>query len=90
MCVAQISSWQDETLAMIRKAQSKGLVLVAITYDEEVLAEEGAWIIDTVQVQAQGMGPHPMSALDARERIGEWLWKQSPVYRQPLAIGRGL
>lgn len=88
MCVAQINSWQDETLAMIRKAQAKGLVLVAITYDEEVLAEEGNWIIDTVQVQAKGMGPHPMSALYARERIGEWLYKQTPAYRAPMFLGR--
>lgn len=88
MCVAQINSWQDETLALIRKAQAKGLVLVNITYDEQVRAEEGSWIIDTVQVQAKGMGPHPMSALGARERIGEWLWQQTQAYRTPFAVGR--
>jgi len=89
MCVAQISSAQDELMAMIRKAQSKGLNVVNIEFDEQALAEEGAYIIESVQVASKGFGPYPMAHISARERIGEWLYKQSPMYRQPFAIGRG-
>jgi hypothetical protein len=71
MCVAQINSWQDELLAMIRKAQSMGLV-IAITYDEEELAERGYYIIDTVQFTAKGFGPYPVGSIAARERLSEF------------------
>jgi hypothetical protein len=86
MCVAQISSAQDELMAMIRKAQAKGLNVVNIEFDEMALFEEGSYIIETVQVQSKGFGPYAMSHIYARERIGEWLYKQSPAYRQPRSF----
>lgn len=88
MCVAQISSAQDELMALIRKAQSKGLNVVNIQFDEMALLEEGRYIIDNVQVNSKGFGPYPMGHIAARESIGEWLWKQSPAYRVPLRTGR--
>lgn len=73
MCVAQISSYQDESMALFRKAQSRGLV-IDVTFDEQILAEEGSYIIDSVRVTGKGFGPHPMGLIGARERIGEWLY----------------
>jgi hypothetical protein len=88
MCVAQISSAQDELMALIRKAQSRGLNVVNIEFEERALAEEGAFIIDTVQVASKGFGPYPLGHIAARERIAEWLWKQSPAYKAPSFLGR--
>lgn len=88
MCVAQVSSAQDELMALIRKAQSKGLNVVNIEFEERALAEEGRFIIDSVQIASKGFGPYPLGHIAARERIGEWLWKQTPAYRAPFSMGR--
>jgi hypothetical protein len=76
MCVAQISSYEDESMALFRKAQSKGLV-IDVTFDEQALAEEGRYIIDSVRVTGKGFGPYPMPLISARERIGEWLYSNA-------------
>jgi len=86
MCVAQTSSAQDELMAMIRKAQAKGLNVVNIEFDAAAEVFEGRFIIESVQVASKGFGPFPMPHITARERIGEWLYKQSPAYRQPRSF----
>lgn len=88
MCVAQISSAQDELMAMIRKAQSRGLNVVNIEFDEMALAEEGRYIIDSVQIASKGFGPYPLGHIAARERIGEWLWKKTSAGCAPFTLGR--
>lgn len=71
MCVAQTNSYQDETLAIIRKAQSRGLQVLNIEYDDRVLATEGRWIIESVTIVGKN-GPFSVPCISAREYIGKW------------------
>jgi hypothetical protein len=75
MCVAQTSSYQDETLAMIRKAQSMGLEVLDIQYEEDALAKEGRWIIDSVTICGP-IGPFTVGCIGTREYIAKWSAKK--------------
>lgn len=73
MCVAQTSSYQDETLAMIRKAQSMGLQVPNIEYDQNELAQHGYWIIDSVTIVGRNR-TFSCGVISAREYIAKWLF----------------
>lgn len=75
MCVAQTNSYQDETLAIIRKAQSRGLQVLNIEYDQEALATEGRWIIESVTIVGR-KGPFSVPCISAREYIGKWMQRE--------------
>lgn len=75
MCVAQVSSYQDEVLALIRKAQSKGLQVADIKYDADTLANEGSYIIDEVTIIGP-RGPFSVGTIGAQEYIGRFLAKR--------------
>lgn len=77
MCVAQISSYQDEVLALIRKAQSRGLQVVNIEYDADVLAGEGSYVIDEVTIIG-ARGPFTVGTIGAQEYIAKFLAKLQP------------
>jgi hypothetical protein len=74
MCVAQGTSYQEELLALIRKAQAKGLRVADIEYDATALIDEGRYIIQSVTI----VGAHRIfeaSAICAREYVREFLAK---------------
>lgn len=57
---------------LIARARAAGAT-VTVTYDLAAKLDEGRDIIETVQVVGLGIGPHPMSALGAAERLREAL-----------------
>jgi len=60
-----------ELLTLIAKAEARGAV-VGVQYDETAFVEEGRKIITRVQVLGlKGIGPYPMDALSAAERLRE-------------------
>ena len=85
---------------MIDNQGLKNLVVAAVgagarivtTYDVSALRDEGREIIDTVTVSGvSGIGPHPMSAIAAAERLREflvdayeYLWAREICRRQAL------
>jgi hypothetical protein len=77
MCVAQTSSYQDELLALIRKAQSKGLKVESIVYDETYLKQTGGFAIDSVKLVG-ARGPFGLGCISAREYIAKWLADRDP------------
>ena len=56
--------------------------VINITYDEDILRDEGSYIIEDVHIQGSINSFHT-GCLGAREYIGEWLWKkENPTFRQ--------
>lgn len=64
-----------EMLQLIGDARARGAVITVTNNDERALFE-GRDIIDTVQIaNFRGIGPHPMGALSAAERLREALYE---------------
>lgn len=77
----------DELKDLVEKAINRGAVII-VEYDLDVYFSEGRKLVETVQVKNNwmGIGPHPMSAIFAAEKLRQKLHLHKEELTKPLYL----